>query len=408
MKDEKMSKLPLNTITEALAALRVGKPVLVLDDENRENEGDAILAASLASPEWLGWMVRYTSGYLCAPLSEARAAALDLPPMVQNNQDPRNTAYTISVDAKVGTTTGISAADRATTARALAKDSARPEDFIRPGHLLPLQAIPGGVLARAGHTEASVDLCRLAGLPEVGVIGELVHDDGSLRRTPDVLALGQEFDLPVITIADLISYRERYDIVKHQVKTVLPTKYGEFQLDAFTDELSGLPIVAISKPWPEAEIPLVRLHSECFTGDILGSYRCDCGEQLDQAMKEISEKGGVLVYLTGHEGRGVGLINKLKAYVEQDHGADTVDAQTNLGLPIDSRDYRAGCAILRQLGIKELRLLTNNPEKITAVRALGLTVEQVVPSWIVPHAENLRYLQTKRDRMGHRLERLDS
>ncbi len=399
------------SIPEALAALRAGRPVLVLDDADRENEGDAVLAAATLTAQWCGWAVRHTSGYLCAPMIEARADALDLPLMVADSQDPRRTAYTVTVDAAEGITTGISASDRARTARLLADPAAGPGDFRRPGHVVPLRARPGGVLERPGHTEAAVDLCRLAGLPPVGVIGELVHDDGEMMRTAAVQALGREQDLPVITIAALAGYRRRYDRVVPQVRTVLPTAHGRFGIVGYRDEVTGAEHVALVSPRgvrpADGAAPLVRVHSECLTGDTFGSRRCDCGPQLDRALALIASRGGVVVYLRGHEGRGVGLLAKLAAYALQDEGADTVDAQTHLGLPVDAREYGAAVAILTDLGISELVLLTGNPAKAAALTAGGLRVSGTVPVGTPVTPENEPYLRTKAVRLGHEVPGLD-
>lgn len=393
------------TIPEALAALREGLPVLVLDDADRENEGDVVMAASTLTTRWCAWTIRHTSGYLCAPMTAARADALELPLMVPNNQDPLRTAYTVTVDAAVGVTTGISAADRAHTIRLLADPASTPGDFIRPGHVVPLRARPGGVLERPGHTEATVDLCRLAGLPPVGVIGELVHDDGEMMRAPAVLQMGRDHDLPVITIADLAEYRRRYDRATAAVRTVLPTEHGRFALVGYRDELTGAEHVALVSPrgaQPDpVRPPLVRVHSECLTGDTFGSRRCDCGPQLDRSMALVARHGGVIVYLRGHEGRGVGLLAKLAAYALQDGGVDTVDAQTHLGLPVDAREYGAAVSILTDLGVSEVELLTGNPAKVAALEAGGVRVVASSPVRTTVTPENESYLRTKAQRLGH-------
>ncbi len=391
------------TIEHALDALRAGRPVLVLDDADRENEGDVILAGATLTTPWLAWTIRHTSGYLCAPMTAARADALELPLMVANSQDPRQTAYTISVDARVGTSTGISAADRTTTIRLLADPQASPADFIRPGHVLPLRAREGGVLVRPGHTEAAVDLCRLAGLPEVGAIGELVCDDGSMMRTPAVLALGAQHELPVITIADLVTFRQRHERVERVVTTRLPTEHGTFELIGYRDLRTGAEHVALISPLglPTGSAP-IRIHSECLTGDAFGSLRCDCGPQLQASLHRVAAEGGAVIYLRGHEGRGVGLLAKLAAYRVQDEGVDTVDAQAVLGLPIDDREYGAAAAILRDLGVDSVNLLTNNPRKIEALRHGGANVD-VRPLWVAANPANEFYLRTKRDRLGHHL-----
>ncbi|GAA1377370.1 3,4-dihydroxy-2-butanone-4-phosphate synthase [Luteococcus sanguinis] len=394
----------MNTIEQALAALRQGRPVLVLDDDDRENEGDVILAAQTLTDEWTAWAIRHSSGYLCAPMPERWADRLELPLMVAHSTDALRAAYTVTVDAAQGTTTGISAHDRATTARLLASPDARPNDFTRPGHVVPLRARDGGVLSRRGHTEACVDLCRLAGLSPVGVIGELVHDDGMMMRTPDVVALGDQHDLPVVTIEQLVRWRSVHDRVEEVTRTIVPTAAGRFETVGFRDLLTGAEHLAMVSPLglaTEGGTNLVRVHSECLTGDALGSLRCDCGEQLRRAQHQLSSEPGVLVYLRGHEGRGVGLLDKLRAYHEQDAGADTVDAQTRLGLPVDAREYGAAVAILTALGVDRITLLTNNPGKVAALD--GLDVTGVRPSLVGVGPDNLAYLATKRDRMGHRL-----
>ena len=394
----------LSTIEEALDALKAGRPVLVTDDEDRENEGDVILAAATATTEWMAWTIRHTSGYICVPMSEARADRLGLPLMVADNQDPRHTAYTVTVDAAQGVSTGISAADRAHTIRLLAQEDSTPSDFNRPGHVVPLRARHGGVLVRGGHTEAAVDLCRLAGLAPVGAIGELVHDDGSMMRLPAVMELGVEHNLPVITIAALVAWRQRNDRVERIAETRLPTKHGVFRMVGYRDLVTGAEHLALVSPKGlQGRAPLARLHSECLTGDVFGSERCDCGQQLERSLERIGAEGGVVVYLRGHEGRGVGLLSKLQAYALQDNGFDTVDAQTELGLPIDAREYAAGAAILADLGVGAVRLLTNNPMKVNAMRDYGIEVAAVERLRMVPGQHNAGYLRTKRDRMGHDL-----
>jgi 3,4-dihydroxy 2-butanone 4-phosphate synthase / GTP cyclohydrolase II len=393
----------LAAVEDALAALRAGRPVLVTDSEDRENEGDVVLAAQTLTDEWLAWTIRHTSGYICAPLTAARADQLGLPLMVEDNRDPLRTAYTVSVDAAAGITTGISAADRAATIRLLADPAAAPASFIRPGHVIPLRAKAGGVLERPGHTEAGVDLCRLAGLAPVAAIGELVHDDGTMMRLPDVLATGARHDLPVITIAQLVAWRQRHDRVARLAETTLPTRHGQFAAIGFRDRLTGHDHVALVSPVGTGANPLVRLHSECLTGDAFGSLRCDCGPQLERSLERIAQEGGVLVYLRGHEGRGVGLVAKLQAYALQDKGFDTVDAQLELDLPVDRREYAAGAAIITGLGLGAVRLLTNNPDKVAALSRHGVDVAAVERLSIAPNPANREYLRTKRDRMGHHL-----
>ena len=394
----------LSSIEEAFEALKSGLPVLVLDDERRENEGDVIVSAATLTTQWMAWTIRHTSGYICTPMPEDLADRLGLPPMVANNQDPRGTAYTVTVDAAEGVTTGISAADRAHTIRLLAQEGSTASDFTRPGHVIPLRARRGGVLVRGGHTEAAVDLCRLAGLAPVGAIGELVHDDGSMMRLPAVLELGAQHGLPVVTIEALIAWRKRHDRIERLAETRLPTRHGVFRVVGYRDLLTGDDHLALVSPKGlPGRAPLARLHSECLTGDVFGSQRCDCGPQLERSLERVGAEGGIVVYLRGHEGRGVGLISKLQAYALQDNGFDTVDAQTELGLPIDAREYAAGGAILADLGLGAVRLLTNNPMKVNAMRDYGIEVAAVERLSMVPGAYNETYLRTKRDRMGHDL-----
>ncbi|MEP7036648.1 MAG: GTP cyclohydrolase II, partial [Actinomycetota bacterium] len=375
-----------------------------LDDEGRENEGDVILSAQTLTTEWMAWTIRYTSGYICAPMPEEVAERLGLPPMVTDNRDPRGTAYTVTVDAATGVTTGISATDRAHTIRQLAAEGATASQFTRPGHVVPLRGRQGGVLVRGGHTEAAIDLCRLAGLSPVGALAELVHDDGSMMRLPAVLKLGAKHNLPVVTIEALIAWRKRHDRVERLAETVLPTRHGVFRVVGYRDLLTGDDHLALVSPKGlPGRAPLARLHSECLTGDVFGSQRCDCGAQLERSLERVAAEGGAVVYLRGHEGRGVGLISKLQAYALQDNGFDTVDAQTELGLPIDAREYAAGGAILADLGLAAVRLLTNNPMKVNAMRDYGIEVAAVERLSMVPGAYNETYLRTKRDRMGHDL-----
>jgi 3,4-dihydroxy 2-butanone 4-phosphate synthase / GTP cyclohydrolase II len=394
----------LASVEDALAALRDGRPVLVTDSADRENEGDVILAAQTLTDEWLAWTIRHTSGYLCAPVTTGIADQLGLPLMVADNRDPLRTAYTVTVDAAEGVTTGISAADRARTIRLLADPLSTPDSFVRPGHVIPLRAKAGGVLERPGHTEAAVDLCRLAGLAPVGAIGELVNDDGTMMRLPEVLATGAVNDVPVITIEALIAWRQLHDRVETLAETRLPTRHGEFSAIGFRDMLTGDEHLALVSPrGASGPNPLVRLHSECLTGDAFGSLRCDCGPQLDRSLERVAAEGGAVVYLRGHEGRGVGLVSKLQAYALQDNGFDTVDAQLELDLPVDGREYAAGAAILTALGLGPVRLLTNNPAKVEALRRYGIEVAAVEGLSIAPTTANRAYLRTKRDRMGHDL-----
>lgn len=412
--------MSLATIPEALDALRAGKPVLVADDEGRENEGDIILSAELATRDWVAWTVRNSSGYICAPMSNELADRLELPIMVAASQDIRHTAYTITVDAAEHVTTGISAADRATTLRVLGNPGVLPTDLIRPGHVVPLRAVDGGVRERAGHTEAAVDLMKLAGLSPVGAICEVVDESGDMMRLPGLIELGAANDLPVITIAALIEYiTEHPDAwatrdgqaqdavaiaqsspVLFEVETNVPTTHGTFRIRAYRDRNTGADHVAIIAGKPENGA-LVRVHSECLTGEAFGSLKCECGPQLDAALDTIRRHGGVVVYLRGHEGRGIGLINKLRAYRLQEEGLDTLDANLALGLPGDSRSYLAASAILKDLGLDEIRLLTNNPEKARQLEEFGVTVSERVPLVVGVGAFNEAYLETKRDRMGH-------
>jgi len=408
-----------SSVPDALQALRQGRPVLVLDEQSREDEGDVVLAASTASQEWVAWTVRHTSGFLCAPMPDTVADRLRLPPMVAHNQDVRGTAYTVSVDSRWGVGTGISAADRARTARVLAEPTTGPDDLVRPGHVLPLRARPGGVRERAGHTEAAVDLCTLAGLSPVGLIAELVHDDGEMMRGEAVLALGARENLPVLTIADLAAHLDELDNAAPTASPVttglaearvvagasalLPTRHGQLRVTGYRDASTGDAHVALTSPWPDATTPLVRVHSECLTGDSFGSLRCDCGPQLDAALRMICREGGAVVYLRGHEGRGIGLLAKLRAYALQDQGLDTVEANLYQYLPVDAREYGAAAAILADLGISSVRLLTNNPAKVDGLDVHGITVRAQVPLVVAPGRHNRRYLSTKRDRLGHRL-----
>ena len=400
-------------IERAIADIRDGRPVIVVDDEDRENEGDLIFAAEKATPELIAFMVRYTSGYICVPLTEADCDRLDLPPMFHTNQDVRGTAYTVTVDAKAGVTTGISAADRAHTIRLLADDKSTAAEFRRPGHVVPLRAKEGGVLRRPGHTEAAVDLARLAGLRSAGVLCEIVSqkDEGDMARRDELEVFAAEHDLALISIAELIRYRRRHEKLVTRVAEVrIPTAHGVFRGVGFDGVLDGIEHIAlVYGDIGDGQNVLVRMHSECLTGDVFGSLRCDCGPQLDAAMATIAAEGrGIVVYMRGHEGRGIGLMHKLQAYQLQDAGEhDTVDANLALGVPADARDYGQGAQILVDLGVRSMRLLTNNPDKRVALEAYGLKVADRVPLPIRPNEENLRYLRTKRDRMGHVLDNLE-
>jgi len=407
------------TVEQALEALRAGRPVLVADNPDRENEADVVLAAESASAEWVAWTIRHSSGYLCAPMTAERADALNLPLMVPSSQDPRRTAYTVTVDAAVGVTTGISAADRTRTLRVLADPRSGADDLIRPGHVLPLRAVPGGVLHRAGHTEAAVDLCRLAGLTPVAAIAELVHDDGTMMRLSDTLALAAREDLVVLTISDLIAWRtEHGDLpaaespveqprVHRSAEAVLPTRHGDFRVIGYRDLRTGAEHVALVAAGGLAAAPVVRVHSECLTGDAFGSTRCDCGPQLDESLAIAAAEGGVVVYLRGHEGRGIGLLGKIAAYALQDAGRDTVQANLDLGWPADRREYGAAAAILADLGADDITLLTNNPAKVAGLTAHGLRVAGVRGIEVGRTPQNEAYLRTKARAMGHLLPGLD-
>lgn len=413
--------MKLSTIPEALEALRAGKPVLVADDEDRENEGDAIISAELASEQWIAWMVRHTTGFLCVPMDDARANALGLPVMWVENQDPHGTNYTITVDATNRFSTGVSAADRANTAHVLADPASDASSLIRPGHMMPLRAKAGGVLARRGHTEATTDLLKLAGLSPVGVIGEMVSNDGSMMRLSELLDVGRKEGLPVITIEQLVEHRhllaeEGIDIatesasandnrVSLQAEANLPTTHGDFRVRGYYDNKTGADHVAIVAGNPTGEDVLVRLHSECITGEAFGSLKCECGPQLDFALDTIAAdpRGGIVVYLRGQEGRGIGLLNKLRAYALQDQGFDTVDANLALGLPSENREYGAAVSILRDMGVKSVRLMTNNPAKRAYLTEAGIEVTGYVPVIVGQAEQNEKYLETKRERMGHLL-----
>jgi 3,4-dihydroxy 2-butanone 4-phosphate synthase/GTP cyclohydrolase II len=407
--------MPLAEIPTVLDALRAGRPVIVADDESRENEGDAIIAAQFATPETLAWMINNSSGFLCAPMTNAIADRLELPLMVRENQDSRRTAYTVTVDAADRLSTGISAADRAHTLRVLADPAASAARVIRPGHVLPLRAVDGGVRERGGHTEASVDLLRLAGLLPVAAIAELVAEDGTMLRLPGLLALGERDDVPVTTVAALIDYLNANPRIctqtgidapppppriRFEVETHVPTSHGTFRVRAYRDTMTGDEHVALvsGTPGPGA---LVRVHSECLTGEAFGSLKCECGPQLDAALDAIDAEGGVVVYLRGHEGRGIGLINKLRAYELQEEGLDTLDANLALGLPADAREYIAAASILTDLGVQDVRLLTNNPEKIAQLERHGMHVAERVPLLVGVAPSNEGYLETKASRMGH-------
>jgi 3,4-dihydroxy 2-butanone 4-phosphate synthase/GTP cyclohydrolase II len=400
-----MSNVELDSIERALADLKAGKAVVVVDDENRENEGDIVFAAIKATPELMGFLVRHSSGYVCAPMPGETLDRLGIPLMTAHNRELMRTAYTISVDARDGVTTGISAADRARTCRVLADSATEPFELVQPGHVLPLRAVEGGVLERPGHTEAAVDLTRLAGLTPGGVIGEVIHDDGTLMRLPALREFADEHGLALVSIEDLKIYRRLHESqVARLAETRLPTEFGTFTALGYRDTVSGAEHIVLMYGDPATPGALVRVHSECLTGDVLGSRRCDCGPQLQASMAAVhAAGGGVVVYLRGHEGRGIGLLAKLQAYALQDKGRDTVEANLELGFGEDERDYAAAAQILRDLKLTEVRLLTNNPDKAVGLATYGVRVSERVPIIIEPTEDNLRYLQTKAERMGHDL-----
>ena len=396
--------LKLDTIEHAIDEIRAGRPVIVVDDEDRENEGDLVFAASKATPELLAFLIRYSSGVVCVPMEAAELDRLGIPLMTPHNRERLRTAYTISVDARDNVTTGISAADRARTIRVLADSASESYHLVQPGHIFPLRAREGGVLVRPGHTEASLDLARLSGLRPSAVIAELVNDDGTMKRGADLRTFADEHGLVLISIEDLIRYRRRTESqIKRVATTTLPTRYGDFVAHGYRNTVDGSEQLALVRGEIGDGPTLVRLHSECLTGDVFGSLRCDCGPQLDEAMRQVAAEGGVVVYLRGHEGRGIGLLHKLQAYELQDAGRDTVDANLDLGLPADARDYGTGAQILADLGISSVKLLTNNPDKLAGVQGYGIDVVERLGISIDPTEHNLRYLRTKRDRMGHHL-----
>jgi len=403
-----MSEFKLNSIEEAIEEIAKGNIIIAVDDEDRENEGDFITSAELITPEKVNFMITHGRGVLCAPITEERCIELDLEKQVSTNTSLLGTPFTVTVDLLEGCSTGVSAQDRAMTIRALANPSTKPEDLGRPGHISPLYAKSKGVLRRAGHTEASIDLCRLAGLkPAAGLI-EIMNEDGTMARMPELVAIAKQFDLKIITIQDLIAYRLKQEsLVEMGVRVNMPTKYGMFHLIPFKQISNGLEHVALVKgSWEPDESILVRVHSSCLTGDILGSMRCECGEQLHQAMKAIEKEGkGVLVYMN-QEGRGIGLMAKIMAYKLQEEGMDTVDANIHLGFNADERDYGVGAQILRQVGVTKMRLMTNNPVKRIGLEAYGLTITENVPIEVAPNKYNEFYMQTKKERMGHTLKNI--
>lgn len=403
----------LDPVEQAIADIAAGRPVVVVDDEDRENEGDLVVAAEKATPEIIAFMMSECRGMICAPMEGDELDRLELPQMVQQNTESMRTAFTVTVDAapRHGVTTGISAADRATTLQLLASGTAEPGDFVRPGHIFPLRARTGGVLVRDGHTEAAVDLARLAGLRPAGAIVEIAGEDGRMLRLPELIPFARKHGLTIISIEDLIAYRRSAEpTVRREAKTRLPTAFGDFTAHGYRSTVDGVEHVAlVHGEIGDGEDVLVRVHSECLTGDIFHSLRCDCGPQLQTSLERVAAEGrGVVVYLRGHEGRGIGLLSKLRAYELQELGRDTLDANLELGLPADARDYGAGAQILLDLGVRSLRLMTNNPEKTDALVRHGLRVTDREPMPVRAGEHNLRYLRTKRDRMGHDLPWLDT
>ncbi|HEY3318216.1 MAG TPA: bifunctional 3,4-dihydroxy-2-butanone-4-phosphate synthase/GTP cyclohydrolase II [Coriobacteriia bacterium] len=397
---------PFVPIDEAIAEIRAGRMLIVVDDEDRENEGDLVMAADKVTPEAVNFMITHGRGLLCLPMTGEQLHRLGIPPMTQHNTSAQGTAFHVSIGAKGRISTGISAADRAETIRVAIDPASRPEDIAMPGHVFPLSARPGGVLERAGHTEASVDLARLGGLTPAGVICEIMNPDGTMARRPQLERIAEEFGLKMATVADLIRYRRRNEKLVERIATVrLPTRFGEFTAHGYRSTLdSSTHVALVAGDVAGRPDVLVRVHSECLTGDIFHSLRCDCGDQLEEAMRRVQEQGsGVILYIVGHEGRGIGLANKLKAYELQEQGRDTVEANEDLGFPADLRDYGIGAQILADLGITSMRLLTNNPTKIVGLEGYGLSVSEQVPLEVPSCPENLEYLRTKREKLSHRL-----
>ncbi len=404
-------EIEFDSIESAIEDIKQGRIVVVADDEDRENEGDFVMAAEKVSPEAINLMAKYGRGLICVPITRKKAYSLNLDYMVTDGADPEEAAFTVSIDHKDLTTTGISAADRANTIKEMIKDDAKPGDFRRPGHIFPLICTEGGTLRRAGHTEAAIDLAELAGLKPAGIICEIMKDNGAMARLPDLAEIAEEFNMKLISIKDLISYRmQNESLVRKVVDVNLPTIYGNFTLHAFEERLTGDHHLALAKgEWDEDDPVLVRVHSSCMTGDIFGSKRCDCGEQLHQALLQVEKEGkGVVLYMN-QEGRGIGLVNKLKAYKLQEKGMDTVEANEALGFEPDHRDYGVGAQILRTLNISKMRLMTNNPVKRVGLKSFGLEMVERVPIEVGAYPENVRYLKTKRDKMGHdlKLDELD-
>ena len=405
--EAELAAIPLDEVTRAIKDIADGRPVIVVDDADRENEGDIVFAASKATPELLAFTIRYGRGLICVPMLGPDLDRLNVPQMTSENQEHHGTAFTISVDARRGITTGISAADRAKTIQLLASPDSTPADLVRPGHVFPLRYAEGGVLRRRGHTEAAVDLAVLAGLPPVGVVCEVIGDDGTMLRLPGLRAFADEHGLALISVEQLIEHRRRTErLVTRVAETVIPNAYGRWSAYGYRSDVDGtehLALVYGDLADGDGEDVLTRVHSECLTGDVFGSHRCDCGAQLDAAMAKIAERGrGVVLYLRGHEGRGIGLLSKLQAYELQDNGVDTVDANLELGLPVDARDYSVAAQLLGDLEIRSVRLLTNNPAKVDALAAHGFGVTRI-PLPPQPTPDNLRYLATKRDRLGHQI-----
>lgn len=399
-------EITFDSIESAIEDIQKGRIIIVADDEHRENEGDFLMAAEKVTPEAINLMAKYGRGLICAPITRRKAYDMDLDYMVTSGADPDEAAFTVSVDHKELTTTGISAADRSNTIRELIQENADPKAFRRPGHIFPLIGAEGGVLRRAGHTEAAIDLSRLAGLKPAGIICEIMKDNGEMARVPDLVEIAKEFDMKFVSIKDLISYRMKHEsLVRKIVEVDLPTVYGNFTLHAFEERLTGDNHLALAKgKWEEDDPVLVRVHSSCMTGDIFGSKRCDCGEQLHQALLHVEKEGkGVVLYMN-QEGRGIGLVNKLKAYKLQEEGMDTVEANEALGFEPDHRDYGVGAQILRLLNIKKMKLMTNNPVKRVGLKSFGLEMVERVPIEVGAYPENVRYLKTKRDKMGHELD----
>jgi 3,4-dihydroxy 2-butanone 4-phosphate synthase/GTP cyclohydrolase II len=403
----KYMQFKFNTIEEAIEDIKIGKMIIVVDDEDRENEGDFLTAARNVTPEVINFMAREGRGLICAPLTDTRCAELKLDLMVNDNTTLHETPFTVSVDLLgKGCTTGISAQDRAKTVQALIDVNSKPEDFGKPGHIFPLKARPEGVLRRAGHTEAAIDFARLAGFEPAGCIVEILNEDGSMARVPDLIKLAHKFDMKLVTIKDLIAYRlEKESLIQRLISVDMPTRYGNFVLTAFKQIDTGEEHIVLQKgTWEENEPVLVRVHSSCITGDIFHSMRCDCGDQLHKAMELIEHEGKGMVLYINQEGRGIGLVNKLKAYKLQEQGLDTVDANLQLGFKMDERDYGVGAQILRAMGVQKMRLMTNNPTKRAGLIGYGLEIVENVPLAVTPNPHNKKYLDTKRDKMGHELK----